>query len=488
MNALRHIATRNASGTAALAVACLLCLPVAPGGRATAQDRALSRLDAGPPPDSPFTAAAERARPSVVNIRVERDPGGGLDLDPMQEMYREFFPGGPGEGTPFAPPGSGTGFVVSEAGHILTNNHVVDGADVVTVRLSGEQQAVVAEVVGTDPASDLAVLKIDRGGLTPLVFGDSDRVRVGDWAIAVGNPFGNLEGSLTVGVVSAKGRRDLAIHGGAPRYQDFLQTDAAINFGNSGGPLLDLAGRVIGVNTAINSAGQGIGFAIPSNYARRVFEQIAVHGRVIRGYLGAVTSDADGEGQVRGALVETVLPGTPAADAGLLPGDVVVGFGGRPVTGDRDLQFLVGDAAVGRAAACRVRRDGREIELPVVPSEERTAVPGAGAAGGAWLGIVALPADGDDPRVIRLRDALGAAAGSGMMIVAIEPGSAAAEAGLHPGDVVLEVDGRPADGAAAWRRLQQEAGGGEGPVMLKIVSGGVAGFRLLERRSGGREG
>ncbi len=471
-----------------LAGVLLSCLPVSPCGRAAAQDRALSRLDAGPPPDSPFTAVADRVRPSVVNIRVERDPRGGLDLDPMQEMYREFFPGGPGEGTPFAPPGSGTGFVVSEAGHILTNNHVIAGADLVTVRLSGEQQAVVAEVVGTDPASDLAVLKIGRAGLTPLVFGDSDRVRVGDWAIAVGNPFGNLEGSLTVGVVSAKGRRDLAIHGGAPRYQDFLQTDAAINFGNSGGPLLDLAGRVIGVNTAINSAGQGIGFAIPSNYARRVFEQIAAHGRVVRGYLGAVTSDFVSAGRVRGALVEAVLPGTPAAEAGLQPGDVVVEFGGRSVAGDRDLQFLVGDAAVGRAAACLVQRGGREMALSVTPSEESAAAPGAGPDGGAWLGIVAEPVDGDAPRVVRLRDALGVPAGKGMMIVVVEPGSAAAEAGLHPGDVVLEVDGQPADGAATWRRLQQEAAGGEGPVMLLIVSGGVESYRLIERKQESREG
>lgn len=484
MNVRRHTALAIAARLGAL----LLCLPAATVGRAAAPERALSRLDAGPPPDSPFTTVADRVRPSVVNIRVERDPRGGLDLDPMQEMYREFFPGGPGEGTPFAPPGSGTGFVVSESGHILTNNHVIAGADVVTVRLSGESQAVVAEVVGTDPASDLAVLKVGRAGLTPLVFGDSDRVRVGDWAIAVGNPFGNLEGSLTVGVVSAKGRRDLAIHGGAPRYQDFLQTDAAINFGNSGGPLLDLAGRVIGVNTAINSAGQGIGFAIPSNYARRVFEQIAAHGRVVRGYLGAVTGDFLEDGQARGALVEAVLPATPAAAAGLQAGDVIVAFGGRPVAGERDLQFLVGDADVGVAVTCRVRRGGRDLDLELTPTEESAAAAVGGADDGAWLGLVVEPADGDDPRVVRLRDALGVAAGRGLMIVAVVPGSAAAEAGLHPGDVVLEIDGKAADGAATWRRLQQEAVGGEGPVMLLIVSGGVESYRLLEREPASGKG
>ena len=482
-----HLRRHTALAITAQLGALLLGVPAANVGRAAAPERALSRLDAGPPPDSPFTSVADRVRPSVVNIRVERDPRGGLDLDPMQEMYREFFPGGPGEGTPFAPPGSGTGFVVSESGHILTNNHVIAGADVVTVRLSGESQAVVAEVVGTDPASDLAVLKVGRAGLTPLVFGDSDRVRVGDWAIAVGNPFGNLEGSLTVGVVSAKGRRDLAIHGGAPRYQDFLQTDAAINFGNSGGPLLDLAGRVIGVNTAINSAGQGIGFAIPSNYARRVFEQIAAHGRVVRGYLGAVTGDFIGDGQARGALVEAVLPATPAAAAGLQVGDVIVAFGGRPVAGERDLQFLVGDAAVGAAVTCRVRRGGRDLDLELTPTEESAAAV-AGTADGAWLGLVVEPAGGDDPRVVRLRDALGVAAGQGLMIVAVVPGSAAAEAGLHPGDVVLEIDGKPADGAATWRRLQQEAAGGEGPVMLRIVSGGVESYRLLEREPASGKG
>jgi len=407
----------------------------------------------------------------------------------MDELYRRFFPGGRGEGTPFSPSGSGTGFVVSRDGHILTNLHVIDRADAVSVRFRGERHSYEAVVVGSDPGSDLAVLKIERGSsLSPLSFGDSDNVQVGDWAIAVGNPFGNLEGSVTVGVVSAKGRSDLAIHGGAPRYQDFLQTDAAINFGNSGGPLLDLGGRVIGVNTAINKSAQGIGFAIPSNYARRVLEQLVVHGRMIRGYLGARTSDHLQDGKPQGVLVEAVLPGSPAQAAGLLVNDVIVGFAGEDVVDDHDLQFLVSDAEIGQATPCLVLRDGRQIELEVVPAEEPEAGYQEAVRGDSWHGMSLAPLGGDDPRVHRLKDALGVEGERGMMIIAVTPDGPAAVAGLQSGDVILEINGRPVADAEDFRLLREELAGNAETISLLIESGGMEGYRLLGPDPGAREG
>jgi S1-C subfamily serine protease len=322
----------------------------------------------------------------------------------------------------------------------------------------------------------------------PLVFADSERVRVGDWPIVVGNPFGNLEGSLTVGVVSAKGRSDLAIHGGAPRYQDFLQTDAPINFGNSGGPLLDLLGRVIGVNTAINSSGQGIGFAVPANQARRVAEQIIEHGRVIRGWLGLRSLDHTFDGLPRGARVEAVVPDSPADTAGLRAGDVVTAFGAFGVATDRDLQFLVADARPGDLVPLTVQREGRELRLTATlgtaPEREDPAAPEVRH----WLGLIAAPASGDDPRVQRLREALGVAPGRGLMVVGVVPDSPAADAGLQAGDVILEIDDRPVDDLEAYRRLQEELAGTDGEIAILVEAGGTRGYRLLNPHGASREG
>ncbi len=447
-------------------------------------------IDSTPAPTSPFTAVVAGARDLVVSIRVERSvTGGGMDLDPMDELYRRYFPGELGEGTPFNPSGSGTGFMVGRDGHVLTNNHVIDRADAVSVRFRGEQRRYDAVVVGRDPSSDLAVLKIDLDvPLDPLPFGDSDAMPVGDWDVAVGNPFGHLEGSVTVGVVSAKGRSDLAIHGGAPRYQDFLQTDAAINFGNSGGPLLDLGGRVIGVNTAINKSGQGIGFAIPSNYARRVLEQIVAHGRVIRGYLGARTSDHLRNGVPVGVFVEAVLPDSPAAAAGLQDNDVIISFAGVDVTDDHGLQFLVSDAEIGSSLICVIQRDGRRIELEVIPVEEPQSRSRTRRGGDMWHGMSLAPLAGDDIRTNRLKDALGVEGEQGMMVIAVSPAGPADLAGLQPGDVILEIGGHPVGGAEDFQRIREELAGDDASISLLIESGGLEGYRLLEPKPGAREG
>ncbi|PID81660.1 peptidase, partial [bacterium DOLZORAL124_64_63] len=245
-------------------------------------------------PSSPFIEVGRTVRPAVVNIRITRSVSDeGVGTSPLQEMFRQFFPDEEGKGGRFEMPSTGSGFIVDASGEILTNHHVIMDAEAIFVRFSGERQEYRAELVGDDPSTDLALIRIDPAGrrLPVLEFADSEQLEVGAWAVAVGNPFGNLESSLTVGVVSAKGRNDLFIGGLTPRYQDFIQTDASINFGNSGGPLVDVRGRVIGVNTAINQSGQGIGFAVPSNMVRRIYRDLREHGRVIRGYLGVRTED-----------------------------------------------------------------------------------------------------------------------------------------------------------------------------------------------------
>lgn len=450
----------------------------------------LVRVERGAAPESPFVRVAREAGPSVVSIRVDRAvTRGGQDLGPMEELYRRYFPDGEGGDDPFGGHGSGTGFVVTAQGHILTNNHVIDRADAVRVRFPGEDRDRDAEVVGADPASDLALLRVEARDLPrPLTFADSDEVRVGDWAVAVGNPFGNLAGSLTVGVVSAKGRRDLAIHGGAPRFQNFLQTDAAINFGNSGGPLLDIVGRVIGVNTAVNRAGQGIGFAIPANYARRVLVSLAEHGRVIRGWLGARFADHRVDGVPAGARIEAVEPGSPAAAADLRPGDVVEGLGGRGIADAEDLDFLVSIAEVGAPQPCRLLREGRRIDVQVVPAEAPDDRSRDRDRPDAWLGMSVAAAVGDDPRVTRLREVFGVETDRGVMVVEVAPDGPAATAGLRPGDVILAIGDRPVADVEAYLAIRAELGDDPGAVTLLIESGGERSYLRLDSGTETREG
>ncbi len=451
----------------------------------------LVAVDRHPVPESPFVNVARNAAPSVVSIRVERGvTRGGQDQGPMAELYRRFFPeDGSGEQNPFDQLGSGTGFLVSRAGHILTNNHVIDRADEVRVRFPGEDQDRHAVIVGVDPASDLALLQVENvDAASPLIFADSDAVVVGDWAIAVGNPFGNLAGSLTVGVVSAKDRSGLAIHGGAPRFQNFLQTDAAINFGNSGGPLLDILGRVIGVNTAINSAGQGIGFAIPSNYARRVLEQLAEHGRVIRGWIGARFVDERVDGIPSGVRIESVFEGSPASVAGLAEGDVIVAFAGRAVADSQDLEFLVSDAEIGIPQPCRILRREQGIDLEVTPAEEPDMLEREWNRGTSWLGMSVASANGDDPRVARLREVFGVETDRGVMVLEVDENGPAAAAGVQPGDVVLAIEDRPVENLEDYLLIRGDFGDDQITVTLLIESGGEKSYLRLESRLESREG
>jgi S1-C subfamily serine protease len=435
-------------------------------------------------PPSPFTAVGAAVRPAVVSIRIIKAVGtGGVDRTPLQEMYRQFFPDREGEGGRFENPGTGSGFVVDPAGEVLTNHHVISGADRIFVRFAGEGREYPAELVGADPLTDLALLRFDPDGrdLTYLEFGDSDALQVGDWVIAIGNPFGNLEGSMTVGILSAKGRGDLNIQGLTPRYQDFLQTDASINFGNSGGPLVDIHGRVIGVNTAINTVGQGIGFAVPSRMVRYIHDQLARHGRVIRGWLGASARQGDGPATV---VLDDVVPESPAAEAGLQTGDLVLRFAGQEVTSSRQFQFLVAETPVGEPVPCQVERQGRRLDLPVTLTELDPKLL-AEASGGAWLGLEVAELSGTDPRVERIKETLGIRSADGLVVVAVEAGRPGAEAGLRPGDVLVAIEDRELPDLPAWKAARAALGGQRESLNLLVRTGTNERFVQVTPREAG---
>lgn len=311
-----------------------------------------------------FVEVSAKATPAVVNIRAERVQA----IPRLGPLFDQFFGDlfrqrhGEQRGQSL-----GSGFIISSGGIILTNAHVVDGAEKIKVYLA-DRRVFAAEVVGLDGKTDVAVLRIKSDKPLPVaVLGDSERIRVGQWALAIGNPFG-LDSTLTVGVVSATGRANLGIED----YEDFIQTDASINPGNSGGPLLNIYGEVVGINTAIVAAGQGIGFAIPINLARQVADQLVARGEVTRGWLGVSIQPLDeklaasfGLETVAGAVISRVLPGSPAESAGLQRGDVLLTFAGRPVRGVRELQLQVASAAVGRDVPVELIRDGRRLTLKV---------------------------------------------------------------------------------------------------------------------------
>ena len=449
-------------------------------------------------PSSPFIEVSRTVRPAVVSIRTIRLTGaGGVNQGPLQEMYRRYFPDAEGEGGRFEMPSTGSGFVVAAEGHVLTNHHVIDAADEIFIRFGGERREYRAQLQGTDPNTDLALLTIDPGGrdLPVLEFADSDAVEVGSWAVAVGNPFGNLESSLTVGVVSAKGRGDLVIGGLTPRFQDFIQTDASINFGNSGGPLVDVSGRVIGVNTAINSRGQGIGFAVPSNLVQRIYRDLRDHGRVIRGYLGVSTEDLvlvvgeeDSGGPDGGARVLDVVAGSPAAAAGLRQGDIITAWDGQTVGSRRELLFMVAATAPGTELELEIDRDGTRHALRV-RTEEWQEDPADDRHGGAdsWLGLEVATVAGADPRVERLRDMLGIASTEGLMVVAVAEDSPGAEAGIRPGDVLVSIGGHEIEDLTAWEQARTLLAGRQEPLTVLVRTGTSEQYLQIVPRSAGLE-
>ncbi len=340
-----------------------------------------------------FVLVAEQVRPSVVNIgtvQVARGrrppivPGPGTDDPFFKDFFDQFFGRrGPNPREEFRQPGLGSGVIIDKRGFVLTNFHVIRGADSVTVKLPSNQEFQ-GRIVGTDTKTDLAIIRFQPDGdLRVATLGDSDRLRVGEWAIAIGNPFG-LDQTVTVGVVSATGRSEVGI----ATYENFIQTDASINPGNSGGPLINLRGEVIGINTAIVATGQGIGFAIPANMAKRVTSQLIDRGKVTRGWIGVslqpLTAElAQGLGldSTRGAIVARVHPNSPADAAGLQPNDVIVKFGPTPVDDYHHLQRLSSDAEPGTSVPLEIvrKRNHRTITLKIAESPDTS--PGSPSPG-----------------------------------------------------------------------------------------------------------
>ncbi len=385
---------------------------------------------------------------AVLSIDVESDVNSSLDPR-AQRLFRLEAPD-------FKQRGQGTGFLISPDGYALTNHHVVEGAQKIRVRVGGRSEVLAATVIGDDPRTDVALIKLDgknpAGGPWPhLSLGDSDALQVGDFVVAVGNPFG-LSQSVSLGIVSAKSRRDIAPSGRQGLY-DFLQTDAAINPGNSGGPLLNLAGDVIGINSAINASGQGIGFAIPVNLVKKLLPDLKDKGRVDRSWIGVAIQRvgpelASGLGleRPRGALVSQVVASGPAFQAGVKPGDVIVKFDGRLIEDSSDLPLLAATTGVGRTVPLELLRDGElrsaKVKLsapPKVESDDDDEPRRDERAGKAEAGRLGIRVDTLDDE-LRARLEL-TAKQKGAVIVRVQPGSPAAEAGLQPGDVVVDVNG-----------------------------------------------
>jgi len=447
-------------GLRAVGVACLAALVTAGGALAAA-------------PPQGFADLAARIAPSVVNIRTERNakpprmdamPGrqgrglGPQDLPGMDEFFRRFFGGQGGPLPPQQQRALGSGVIVDSEGLVLTNHHVVDGADKIVVRLKDGRE-IEARVVGSDPKTDLALVRLKKNGPYPaLPMGDSDRLRVGDWVLASGNPFG-LENTVTAGIVSAKERNI-----GAGPYDDFIQTDASINPGNSGGALVDMDGRLVGVPTAIVAHGQGIGFAIPSNLAKSVMAQLKDKGKVVRGWLGVYTQPVSpelaekfGVQDGQGALVADVVADSPAAKAGLQRGDVIVSYDNQPVRDPAALARLVGAAEVGHQAGLGILRAGKAQTLVVRLGELKDEGPAPAAEASRpdsldMLGLMVQPLTPELARTLKVK------VDHGLVVSQVAPGSPAAEAGINRGDVLLEAAqarlGGVADLEKAWSQAK----------------------------------
>jgi serine protease Do len=414
-----------------------------------------------PVPESPFVSVVDKALPAVVFVDVRKKAGSSEGGD--DEIFR-FFGDNPRRQQQRVP-SSGSGFIIDPKGYVLTNNHVVRDADEINVTLE-DKRTFKAKVVGTDPETDVAVIKIDGDRLPSLPLGDSDAMRVGDWAIAIGNPLGMLKGSVTVGIVSALARTDLNIFGGTPQYQDFIQTDASINFGNSGGPLCNIRGEAIGINTAINPSGQGIGFAIPINLAKHVADQLIAHGSVQRAWLGVrlaeVTPEiAEGFGlkSTDGALISEVIPGRPAERAGLKRNDVIVEFDGQPVTDWQKFRLKVADMAVGRTVPLVVLRDGKRVNLNVTLAARDDAA--VASANGTTPAPATPPATeslaGLTVRDLTTDEKQESGAKTGVLVTDVQDGSAAEEAGIAANMIIEELGGKPVANAATFTRMVKDA-------------------------------
>jgi len=432
-------------------------------------------IQSSAPPMVPasFSDLAEKVRPGVVNIQVvKKTQGVGMrgmpgfpfgDQDPFEDFFKHFQGNGPER----KQQGVGSGFIMDKEGYILTNYHVVDGADSIKVKLAGGKE-LKGRIIGSDPKTDLALIKVDAvSELQPLKLGNSDDLKVGHWVIAVGSPFG-LEQTVTAGIVSAKGR----VIGSGP-YDNFIQTDASINPGNSGGPLINMQGEVIGVNTAIIASGQGIGFAIPINMAKEIAPQLQKKGHVTRGLLGVSIQDLTPElaqsfglGEKKGALVAQVTPDSPAQKAGIEAGDVIVSYDDRTITDSKDLSRTVAATPVGKTVAVKIVRNGKEMErqVKIGKMEEQTTAEKAKTSAHQSLGLSVQNLNAQIARELGLKKA------TGVVVTAVEPGSAADEASIQEGDVIREVNRQAVNNVNEFIKKVEQAKG-QKSILLLITRG-----------------
>ncbi len=411
-----------------------------------------------------WVALAEALKPAVVNVSMKR--GAQPTPEAVDPFFQQFF----GRVPPRAQRGLGSGFVVNPDGYVVTNNHVVDGATEISVKLADGREFP-ARVVGRDPRTDIALLKVEARGLPTIHLGDSAALKVGEPVMAIGNPFG-LEQTVTTGIVSATGR----VIGEGP-YDDFIQTDASINPGNSGGPLINGRGQVVGINTAIvsRSGGSvGIGFAIPVNLAKPVVSQLAAAGHVTRGWLGVgiqpLTADLAKSFKVTGtdgALVTSVSEGSPAAKAGLKQGDVIVEYDGRPVARAGDLPRAVAETPVGRAVSLKVVRDGAPVTLTATVGrlEEPREAKAEPAPGEPALGLSGRTLTPEVAQQLGVREQ------RGVLVTAVHDGSRAEAAGVKEGDVISQIDHRPVASVEDLRQALRRHPAGA-PVLMLVQRDG----------------
>jgi Do/DeqQ family serine protease len=399
-----------------------------------------------------FTNVVKAVNPSVVNISTVSKKKLVQPFFEFSPFFDDFFSGGQMRPQYRREKSLGSGFIINSDGYIITNDHVVRDAESIQVKLSNDKEYN-GKVVGSDPKTDIAVIKINAGQPLPAaVLGNSDKLQVGQWAIAIGNPFG-LDRTVTVGVISATGRSNMGIE----TYEDFIQTDASINPGNSGGPLLNVYGEVVGINTAIVAAGQGIGFAIPVNMAKQVVAQLIKKGSVTRGWLGVsiqpVTEEiakSFGLTRPQGALVSDIMAGSPAERAGLKQGDIIIRFAGKEIRDSRQLQLVVADTPVGEKVEVEIFREGSKQKLFVTVgnSESASAVkPRSVEPQTGWFGLTVeeLPAN------MRLRGI------KGVMVTDVDPEGVAAESGIQRGDIIISVNQKKVAGLADYASAMKEA-------------------------------
>jgi serine protease Do len=421
-----------------------------------------------------FADLADKVKPAVVNISTTatvKIPGNsfrhfygqnqGGQNEHFDDFFKRFFNEVPDR--KMKQQSLGSGFIVNKDGYIVTNNHVVDDADEIKVKLSDGREYQ-AKIIGRDNKTDLALIKISSPfeNLPFLTMGDSEKMRVGDWVMAVGNPFG-LEQTVTQGIISATGR----VLGSGP-YDDFLQTDAPINPGNSGGPLVNLKGEVIGINSAIVPGGQGLGFAIPSAVAKSIMTQLKEKGKVVRGWVGVTIQTVTpelaksfGMKEAKGALVGDVVKGGPAEKSGIKTGDIIVKFDGKSIKTSNDLPRLVAETAVGKTVDVTVIREDKEIHVSLKVEEMTEA--NIASQSTAPVQSFGMKTDNITPD---LRQQFSIGEKSGVVVVSVEQGSMAAEAGIQPGDVIKEVNRKPVRNIADFNESIAKSGKDKAALLL----------------------